>query len=184
MSDDRITELEEKLGLLQKELNLLKGETEKPLQEERDPFREFKDRLEEAQKEVLLIEKEMVEAGVEAVSTTIGVSKFNGEGTGIGTSVFGSLNDLDEDRMAAALDVFTNPRRITILKLLIPEALTASEISQRTGLVGGQLYHHLTCLENAKLIEKERDRYRTVGSTQTLLCGLYAAIGGMEISRQ
>jgi predicted transcriptional regulator len=45
------------------------------------------------------------------------------------------------------------------LKALFNKALTGSELNQQTGLVGGQLYHHLGILEEAKLIAKEREIY-------------------------
>ena len=107
---------------------------------------------------------------------------------GSGTGTFSSFDEFPEESIAAALDVFTNPRRITILKVLISgiqnAEMTATEISQRTGLQSGQLYHHLSILESAKLIIKTAEKYKADNRTQGLLCGLFAVIGGMDIARK
>jgi DNA-binding transcriptional ArsR family regulator len=100
-----------------------------------------------------------------------------------GTGTFSSFDDLNEEGLSAALDAYTNPRRIAILKVLVKGEMTATEISQRTGLQSGQLYHHLSILESAKLINKTADRYKADTRVQGLLCGLYAVIGGMDIAR-
>jgi DNA-binding transcriptional ArsR family regulator len=66
---------------------------------------------------------------------------------------------ISEEQVATTLEPFVNPRRIKILKELLKEPLSSSELILRTGLVGGQLYHHLTVLEEAKMIAKDRERY-------------------------
>ena len=100
-----------------------------------------------------------------------------------GTGTFSSFDDLNEEGLAAALDVFTNPRRISILKVLAKGNMSASEIAQSTGLKSGQLHHHLSILESAKLICKNADKYEADSRIQGLLYGLFAVAGGMEITR-
>ena len=180
-----IEELEARLAEMQRELEKLKN----PVAEEKkkaNPFEKYKDELAIAQKSVINIFKQMLEDGEQAVSTVLSATAFKGSsnsGNSSSTINIKIVDDINEDGMAAALDIFTNPRRIAVLKLLISKELTPSEISQQTGLVGGQLYHHLSILENAGLIEKSSDKYRTKGEAQTLLCGLYAIVGGMDIAK-
>lgn len=91
-----------------------------------------------------------------------------------------SIQNFHEEGLATAMDVFSNPRRINIIKNLMAGPLTASEITHKTGLVGGQLYHHLGILENARLIEKSAEKYSAPKSTQLMLGGLFALAGGMQ----
>jgi len=99
---------------------------------------------------------------------------------GVNTNVYTSVDNIDEDELAAALEPFTNPRRIKLLKVLIEKELAANEISQVTGLVGGQLYHHLQNLESSKLIERAGDKYKATGKAHAVLYPLFAAIGIMK----
>jgi len=100
------------------------------------------------------------------------------------TTYIKSFDEINEERLCLGLEVFTNPRRIAILKVLISnQSLTAAEISQKTGLVGGQLYHHLACLANetAQFIVKENERYRANPCAQGMLLDLYNVFGfGLE----
>ena len=133
------------------------------------------------------IDKILNENGVKAMAICICKAvKYEGSGTSMSTTCIESFNDLSEEGISATAEIFTNPRRIAILKILIEEngALTATEITQKTGLVGGQLYHHLANLENAGLIVKENEKYKAHGSAHGLLISLYAVLGGMKLARE
>ena len=133
------------------------------------------------------IDKILNENGVKAMAICICKAiKYEGSGTNISATCIESFNDLNEEGISATAEIFTNPRRIAILKILIEEngALTATEITQKTGLVGGQLYHHLANLENAGLIVKESEKYKAHGSAHGLLISLYAVLGGMKLARE
>jgi len=185
MPNEKIAELEEKLAQMQKELEDLKSAEENARKEAQDPLVKFKAQLDEAQKNLLGVLKDITADRAKAVSTVITCSNFSGrEFHSIATAGIRDMADLVEDGLSAALDVFTNPRRIAVLKLLASGPLTAAEISQNTGLVGGQLYHHLSCLENVKLIKKEQEKYGAQGEALNILFGLYAAVGGMEIAKR
>lgn len=69
------------------------------------------------------------------------------------------IEAISEERVATTLEPFVNPRRIKILKELFKEPLSSSELTLRTSLVGGQLYHHLAVLEEAKMVTKDHERY-------------------------
>jgi len=184
MATTKISELEEKLILMQKELEALKDKEAKEATNS-TTYDKFKEKMEVAQNEVMAVLKEVVETEkVVAAGACISHIKIKGESTNVGWFSLSSFDAIDEDSIATALDVFTNPRRITLIKLLIHKELSASEITKETGLAGGQLYHHLSCLESARLILKDGDKYRTRGEAQSLLIGLHAAVGGMSIAKK
>ena len=183
MSNKKIIELETQLLQMQAAIDKLKQENERASAKP-DPFAVYEPQLEKAQTEIQEIFQDMSQNyDTILVSTVIGIGRARGGlVSGCGTYVCTSIDEISEEGLATALDVFSNPRRITVLKALICTSLTGSEISQKTGLVGGQLYHHLSILENAKLIRKNSDKYEILDNAQLLLGGLYAAVGGMEVA--
>ena len=190
--DDDIQEIKSEIQKLQEEIEKLKSENKKLKEEkeiEKTPgfMQEYFDKLDETIQPVKdLLDKifEENKSGVAAISTCITKARIpNSSGFNIGTSCIYSIDDLQEEGLAAACEVFTNPRRIAILKALFKEHLTASEIGQKTGLVGGQLYHHLSSLENAALIQKDDDKYKSDNLTLAMLSALHATIGGMKIAK-
>ncbi|MCL1786426.1 MAG: winged helix-turn-helix domain-containing protein [Defluviitaleaceae bacterium] len=184
MSDKKIMELEAQLAHMQQELEKMKQTQDQPPAKP-DPFTIYQPQLEKAQAEIQDIFKDMGKNhGTVLASTVVGIAYTRGGFAGnVGTCVCHTVDEIPEEALATALDVFSNPRRITVLKALMRQPLTGSEISQKTGLVGGQLYHHLSILENAGLIHKNGDRYEILDSAQLLLGGLYAAVGGMDMAR-
>lgn len=188
MSKEKILELEDQLAIMQKEIERLKQEDGKPTVSCQSVWDNHKDKLESA-KMALFNEygKILHEENIHSITTYISVGKVPETGKiqmlCSGTGMFTSFDELNEEGVASALDVFTNPRRIAILKVLVKKDMTASEISQHTNLQSGQLYHHLSILESAKLITKTADKYQADKKVQGLLCGLYAVIGGMAITR-
>jgi len=182
MENRKIEELEAQLAAMQDEIERLKqgsGETkEKP----QNPYQVYEERITAAQNQLYDIFKEMNEKhGVLYVSTAVSGAQVRGKfERGSGTAC-GDAFEYPEDVISSALDVFSNPRRINVLKVLMAGDSTASELSQKTGLIGGQLYHHLSILESAKLIYKHHDRYVINASAQIMLSSIYAAIGGMWV---
>ncbi|MCL1792793.1 MAG: ArsR family transcriptional regulator [Oscillospiraceae bacterium] len=70
------------------------------------------------------------------------------------------IGSIDENGLASAVEAFSNPKRINILKLLISKKnLSSSELTMKTGCIGGQLYHHLSILENTRIICKNGGMY-------------------------
>jgi len=190
MSNTKIAEMEAQLALMQKEIESMKqkeaNESEHRISG-RSIYGKHKQRLEAARKDLANVYREILhEENIHSITTYISVGKSADTGKVemlcCGTGMFSSLDDLNEEGIAAALDVYTNPRRIAILKALVKSEMTPSEISQQTRLQGGQLYHHLSILESAKLITKATDKYKADDKVPGLLCGLYAVIGGMDIA--
>lgn len=192
MSKQKISELEEQLAFMQKEIERLKQEDSTPTVSSQSVWDKHKDKLESAKMDLFNeYGKILHEENIHSITTYVSVGKSIDTGkvgmlcSGIG--MFSSFDELNEEGLAAALDVYTNPRRIAILKALVKAGeMSATEISQRTGLQSGQLYHHLSILESAKLIIKNTtdNKYKADPKTQGQLCGLYAVIGGMDIARK
>ena len=196
-----IAKLQEEIAKLKLENQALKvNEDENNIDEDHNEVDEkraiMKSYLDELHNAVIpvkeLFEKVFDEKKIEVatISTCISTaylsygSNGRGGGTSQSTSFIHSIDDINEEGMAAACEVFTNPRRIAVLKALFKEEhLTASEIGQRTGLAGGQLYHHLSALEAAELIRKNGDKYESDSIVLGLLGAIHAATGGMKIAK-
>jgi DNA-binding transcriptional ArsR family regulator len=187
MDDSKFKALEEQIALISKELQNLRAQentlNESNDFEQNDEFKSLKPQFDEAQTALMDIMKKMINANRMFIATCLSATSYKGQGHGIGTSFFNSLDNISEDGLSAALEPFSNPRRITILKALIEKPLTANELAKKTGLIGGQLYHHLSNLEKAGMINKEADKYHADGQIQGILAGLIAAIGGTKIAR-
>jgi len=188
MSKQKISELEEQLAIMQKEIERMKQEDSNPPVPSGGIFDKYKDRLESAREDLGKVYEEIVnEEKIHSITTYVSIGRHFDTGKAVmlcsGTGMFSSFDDLNEEGLSAALDVYTNPRRIAILKVLVKGEMTASEISHHTGLQSGQLYHHLSILESAKLIIKTAEKYKADKRVQGLLCGLFAVIGGMDIAR-
>jgi DNA-binding transcriptional ArsR family regulator len=70
------------------------------------------------------------------------------------------VEDIDENKVAKAVEAFSSPKRINIIKaLLAKEFLSSNELTMKTGCIGGQLYHHLSILEAANIICKSNESY-------------------------
>ena len=182
---NEIQEIKSEIQKLQEEIKLLKNENKKlkgaDEAEKRFNLPEaYKAELDEAIKPVSqLIDKIFEENSIEAMVVSISKTR---NGSACLKSVLKSIDDLNEESLAAVCEVFANPRRIAILKILSWESLTASEIGQRTGLVGGQLYHHLASLEGQHFIKKSDDKYEMKTDAHIMLMELYACFGFMLVA--
>ena len=186
-----IDEIKSTLQKLQEEIEQLKKEKEDAKNDGKEnkepPLNHKHDEIIDAVGKYAAQEMDKIlgENGVKAMAICISKSiMFDGSGTCLSASCIESFDNISEEGISAAAEVFTNPRRIAILKVLIAQTLTAAEITQKTGLVGGQLYHHLSSLENAGLIVKENEKYKAHGSAHGLLIRLYAVLGGMKLARE
>jgi DNA-binding HxlR family transcriptional regulator len=85
-------------------------------------------------------------------------------------------------RVANLLSPFSNEQRILILKSLIEKKdRGSSELSQATGLEGGQLYHHLKELALAEYVEqKERGVYALTEKGKMALLTVLAMTATLE----
>jgi len=178
--------LQEKVEKLEKENKELKSENgEIPKECSADPMEKYRNDLTRMENEIAgLMNQICDETEFKMIAMCISKVRINRfGGTDVSLSYSKSFDDICAEGIAAAAEVFTNPRRIEILKVLAFDDLTASEIAQKTGLVGGQLYHHLSNLENAGLISKENEKYKAAQGTYGLLTSLLAVLGRMKIAK-
>ena len=183
-----IAKLQEEVAKLKAENQTLKDNQVEEESKDNDVMKDYWGELDEAIKPVAaLFEKIFAEKKDEIVGISTCISRahlLGMSGTRASTSCIHNIDSVNEEGIAAACEVFTNPRRIAVLKALFKESLlTASEIGQRTGLVGGQLYHHLSALEAAELIQKVDDKYETDSAVLGLLCAIEATVAGMKIAK-
>ncbi len=65
-----------------------------------------------------------------------------------------------DDEIVAFASAFTNPGRLKIMRAVARGSRTAAELAEETGLVGGQLYHHLKELVHGGFVlQEERGSY-------------------------
>ena len=189
-----IQEIKKEIDKLKSEIEQLKSENSKlsKLEAEKteslpDIFEEYKDELDKSETAIIKLMDKIFDENknkVSALAVCISTARTaSGISRGVSTACWKDIEELSEEGFAAACEVFTNPRRLAILKALAKGKLTASEIGQKTGLVGGQLYHHLASLENSEFIQKVDDKYANISYAEQLLIALYACLGGMKIAK-
>jgi DNA-binding transcriptional ArsR family regulator len=167
--------LQEKVEKLEKENQELKGEIKEP--DENKKHIEILDNISKYAAEEM---EKIFEVNNSITAASICISKsrtVHSNDTNITSTCIKSFDEINEEKLSNAVEAFTNPRRIAILKVLIAECLTATEITQKTGLVGGQLYHHLNNLENEKLITKANEKYKVFPGVQGMLLDIYNSFG-------
>ena len=181
---EALQKLQEKVESLEKENKELKnGEKGKEPEENKKHIEILENIKNYAVQEL----EKIFEENKSITAASICVSRSNtihSKGTNVTSTCIKSFDEINEEKISGALEVFINPRRIAILKALISnQSLTATEISQKTGLVGGQLYHHLASLQNETMqfITKENERYKAHPCAQGMLLDLYNVFGfGLE----
>jgi len=89
------------------------------------------------------------------------------------------IADIDENKVAAAVEAFSSPKRINILKaMMAKEFLSSNELTMKTGCIGGQLYHHLSILEAAKIICKQNELYTITEAGRTKINQILTMVYG------
>jgi len=92
-----------------------------------------------------------------------------------------SMMTCSPKRIASLLSPFSSEQRISILKTLVKGDKSSSELSQATGLEGGQLYHHLKELALAEYMEqRERGIYTLTEKGQMALLTVMAMASTLE----
>lgn len=76
------------------------------------------------------------------------------------TDMSSLIKEERDDEIIEICNALSSKQRITILKHLCKEELTSGQLSERTGLAGGHMHHHLRELQGKKLVEKrEKGKY-------------------------
>lgn len=154
-----LLQIQQNLEALQKQIDSMKpADTLPPLQL---PASGLRDKFKEKSNELMQIMKEIAQE--ESVYISAAFSATGEEYCGLGEAVFFSADNIaqiDENKFSAALEAFSSPKRISILKTLMSKKfLSSNELTMKTGCIGGQLYHHLSILETAQIICKSNEMY-------------------------
>lgn len=101
----------------------------------------------------------------------------------------GAAASRDERRMQQVFHALSAPPRRTILKYLAASSLTAGEISARFDMAKPSVSQHLTILETAGLVSRDKRgqymHYALVKQTvETALMGLLAELGALPLAAE
>jgi len=101
----------------------------------------------------------------------------------------GAAASRDERRMQQVFHALSAPPRRTILKYLAASSLTAGEISSRFDMAKPSVSQHLTILETAGLVSRDKRgqyvHYALVKQTvETALMGLLAELGALPLAAE
>ena len=161
MENPILKQIQQSLDALQKQIDSMKPAESLPSIEL--PSSGLRDKLKEKSAELAQIMKEIINAET-GVCISASFSVNNAEHDNLSESVFYSIDNnsqiesIDETKVAAAVEAFSSPKRINILKaLMLKKFLSSNELTMKTGCIGGQLYHHLSILEAAKIICKNKE---------------------------
>jgi len=174
-------QIQQNLNALQKQLDTMKSE---PILElPGDIQGNLRDQFKEKSKELLKIMNEMIKEGGICISAVFSVG--GEEYGGLSEAVFCSVDNIekiDESKISAAVEAFSSPKRIAIIKALIAKKyLSSNELTMKTGCIGGQLYHHLSNLETAQIVCKSNELYTLTDSGRNIINGILGIVFGEKL---
>ncbi len=95
-------------------------------------------------------------------------------------SIQSVLDVVDVDQMANVMSAFANADRLAILRSLLNEQMTATELMERFKFsTTGKLYNHLSKLEDLGLISKAGSVYRVQGRAVSSTILLFQAFANI-----
>lgn len=126
------------------------------------------------------VERTMVDPAAKESGTTLVLALVHNTKDHGQSSTVACTSEADIERTLVADDelvgfatAFANPARLRIMRALAGTTCTSAELTERTGLVGGQLYHHLKELVHGGFVRQEaRNAY-----TLTMRVGMPAYLG-------
>ena len=146
-------------------------------------------KLKEKSEEIAQIMDEMIGSAAQPENSGVCISvclSVNGpDYGGLGETAFyfadntDKIDEIDEKKLASAVEAFSSPKRINILKLLMSKKpMSSSELTMKTGCIGGQLYHHLSILENARIICKNGELYTVTDHGRNMTGRIFGMVFG------
>ncbi len=89
------------------------------------------------------------------------------------------MSDAQVEEAARLFGILSEPSRLKLLRALMKQPLTVSELVEETGLQQGNVSKHLSVLLGARFVARERDgnfaRYTLSDSRLHALCDLMCA---------
>lgn len=87
-----------------------------------------------------------------------------------------SMSDAQVDEAARLFAILAEPSRLKLLRTLMSEAMTVTELIEATGMKQGNVSKHLGVLLDARFVAKEKEgnfaRYSIAGPNLFALCEL------------
>ena len=177
-----LSQIQQNLDALQKQIDSMKPAESLAVTIAEIQTSGLRDKLKEKSGELTQIMKEMV--GTETGIFMSAVFSVNGE-ENLDESVFYSVDNtekiesIDENKVAAAVEAFSSPKRINILKaLMLKKFLSSNELTMKTGCIGGQLYHHLSILEASQIICKSNEMYTLTDNGRNMTNAILGLVFG------
>ena len=167
MENTILLQIQQNLDALQKQIDSMKSVPEPEIEippPQSDALARFK--LKEKAGELTQIMKEILNSRESGICMSAGFS-VSGEQHGDLSGAFfysvdgaNQIDAIDEVKISETIEAFSSPKRISIIKVLMSKKfLSSNELTMKTGCIGGQLYHHLSILENAKIVGKSNEMY-------------------------
>ncbi|MCL2096168.1 MAG: ArsR family transcriptional regulator [Oscillospiraceae bacterium] len=173
MENNILKQIQQNLDALQKQIDGMKPQNNIPAAPQASGYGALYYRFKEKADALTRTMREL--AGESGVCVSGVFSASGSEHGGIGEAVYYSLRDIseideiDENKISSAVEAFSSPKRINILKALMSKKfMSSNELTMKTGCIGGQLYHHLSILEAAKIICKTNELYTLTDSGRNL----------------
>ena len=173
-------QIQQNLDALQKQLDTMKSE---PILELPNMQGNLRDKFKEKSDELLQIMKRMIKEGGICMSAvfSVGGEEYGESSEAVFCSV-DNIEKIDESKISAAVEAFSSPKRIAIIKALIAKKfLSSNELTMKTGCIGGQLYHHLSNLEAAQIVCKSNEMYTLTDSGRNIINGILGIVFGEKI---
>jgi len=190
MENTILLQIQQNLDALQKQIDNMKSTPESVIELPKIQSDGLRDKLKEKSDEFLRIMKDIINTGTDesgiCMSAVFSVSgKEHGdlsEAVYYSVDSIDKINAIDETKLAEAVEAFSSPKRIAILKVLMSKKfLSSNELTMKTGCIGGQLYHHLSILENSKIICKNNELYTLTDYGRNIISQIFGIVFGESI---
>ena len=190
MENNILLQIQQNLDALQKQIDNMKSTPEPVIEIPQIQSGGLRDKLKEKSDELMQVMKDMIKPDPEQKGICISaVFSVSGEQHGdLSEASFYSLDSIDkidaidDVKLAGAVEAFSSPKRIAILKVLMSKKfLSSNELTMKTGCIGGQLYHHLSILENSKIICKSNEMYTLTDYGRNIINQILAIVFGEPV---
>ena len=183
-----LLQIQQNLDALQKQIDNMKSAPEPEIEIPKPQSDGLRDKLKEKSNELMQIMKDIINTDESGICMSAVFSVSGGEHGNLSEAFFYSvdsqdkINAIDEAKLAGAVEAFSSQKRIAILKVLISKKfLSSNELTMKTGCIGGQLYHHLSILENSKIICKSNELYTLTDYGRNTINQIFGIVFGESV---
>ena len=188
MENNILLQIQQNLDALQKQIDNMKSTPEPVIEIPQIQNGGLHDKLTEKSDELMQIMKDIINSNETGICASLAFSVTGKDHGDLSGAAFYSVDSvekieaIDEIKLAGAVEAFSSPKRIAILKVLMSKKyLSSNELTMKTGCIGGQLYHHLSTLENSKIICKNNELYTLTDYGRNMISQILAAVFGESV---